>query len=189
MLTKSQSPRSLNLVVKPHCTPTQPCLKCALLLVIRFRFNAFREQFGREPKPTEPLFFDRSRRWPTKASLADVREQIETAAAAVGVKAARVLQFLRLDSPISEKKTHRMGQNPVKPVINGARSRAWANRPRSKRDSPWERFARNERLHRLHKITPQELKTLLGIAMMGEIRSSRELLYILKLIREQMEPA
>lgn len=186
MLSKSQHPQFLNTVVKPHCIPTQPCPKCSLLLVIRYRFNAFREQFGREPKPTEPLFFDRSESQPTKASLRDAREQIESAAAAVGVQAARVLRFLGLDLSISEKKHDRIDRRAVQPTTNGSRS--GANRRPPKRGSAWARFVSNAGLHRLHNITPKELKTLSGVAMMGDIRSSRDLLYILKLIREQMEP-
>jgi len=182
VLTKLQHPKLS--VVKPRCTPAQLCPRCSLLLVIRYRFNAFRELFGREPKPTEPLFFDHSKSRLAKASVGDARVQIETAAVAVGVEAERVLRFIGFDSP---EKTDLMAQNPVQPTIHGASSGAWANPPRPKADSPWERFAKNDRLHRLHNITPQELKTLAGIAMMGEIRTSRDLLYILGLIREHLE--
>ena len=88
MLTKSQRPRFLNLVANSPCTPSQPCPKCALILVIRYRFKVFRERFGREPRPTEPLFFDASKKPPVKASLSDAREQIESGAIAVGVDPA-----------------------------------------------------------------------------------------------------
>ena len=142
LLTKSMHPKSLN-SVKPHCRPTQPCPKCALVLVIRYRFDAFREQFGREPKPTEPLFFEPSKSRPVKASLCDAREQIEAAAAAVGIKAAPVLQFLRLDSPISEEKADRIGRDPAQPVTSGARSgvpvnRGAANRCQPRLGSAWD---------------------------------------------------
>jgi len=156
-------------------------------MVIRYRFDAFRDQFGREPKPTEPLFFDHSKSRPTKASLREAREQIEAAAAAAGIKATPVLRLLKLDSFISEGKADRIGQSPAQPVTNGARSGVSANRVQSKPGSAFERFARNERLRRLHNITREELKTLSSLAMMGEIRNSRDLLYILNVIREQME--
>ena len=54
--------------------------------------------------------------------------------------------------------------------------------------SAWERFARNERLHRLHNVTPKELSTLSGLAMMGEIRGSRDILLVLNFFREQTGP-
>jgi len=189
MLTKSPRLKFSKSVLKPHCTRTQPCPKCSLLLVIRYRFNAFREQFGREPKPTEPLFFDHSKTRPSKVSLSEAREQIEGAAIAVGITAMPLLRFLNLDSSISEQKADRTGQGRIQLVTDDANSgqpanRALANRLWPKPRSVWERFARNERLHRHHKITPDELKTLCGLAMMGRIRSSRDILYMLNLIRE-----
>ena len=183
MLTKSLR-TSLRSVVKPHCTPAQPCPKCSLLLVIRYRFNAFREQFGYEPKPTDPLFFDGSKSRPVKASLCGAREQIEAAAAAAGIKAAPVLRLLNLDSSKSEEQAVRIDRGPAQP----GKSRAIVNPRPSKLGSAWERFARNERLHRLHNVTPKELRTLSGLAMMGEIRSSRDVLFVLNLLREQMAP-
>jgi hypothetical protein len=185
MLTKSPRLKFL----KPHCTRTQPCPKCSLLLVIRYRFRAFREQFGREPKPTEPLFFDHSKSRPLKVSLSEAREQIEGAATAVGITAVPLLRFLKLDSSISEQKADHTVKGRIQLVTNDASSgqpvnRVLANRPWPKPHSVWERFIRNERLHRDHQITPEELKTLCGLAMMGRIRSSRDILYMLNLIRE-----
>ena len=149
MLTKSQRPRFLNLVANSPCTPSQPCPKCALILVIRYRFKVFRERFGREPRPTEPLFFDASKKPPVKASLSDAREQIESGAIAVGVDPAPVLQFLQLDSSISDD---RIAQSRVPTASVHS---VLAHRPQSKGSSVWERFAKDERLHRLHRITPE----------------------------------
>ena len=193
VLTKSPRPKFLNLVEKPQCTASQLCPKCSLFLVIRHRFEAFGAQFGREPKATEPLFFDPSKSRPVKASLSDARRQIEAAATAVGVEAAPILRLLKLDSTIRERKAPPIGRSPVHSVTNGARSGVPASRVSTNCQQPnlgsaWERFVRNERLHRLHKVTRQELKTLSGLAMMGEIRNSRDMLYILKLIRDEMEP-
>ena len=189
MLIKSPHPKFLNSVVKPHCAPTQPCPKCSLLMVIRYRFNAFSEQFGREPKPTEPLFFDPTKNRPVKASLSDARDQIEAAATAVGIKAAPVLRFLKLDSIPEE---HGIARTLGQPVIDGASSglpakRIMATRQQPKPGSVFERFSRDTRLHRLHNITRKELRTLSGLAMMGQMKSSADALYILGLIREQTE--
>jgi hypothetical protein len=184
MHTRFQASTSLTLAAKQDCSPGRPCPKCSLMMVVRHRFDAFRAKFGREPKPVEPLFFDPSKRLPVKAGLRQAREQIAAAAHAVGVKAGPVLHLLNLDSATQ--------QNAVS--IPESRGQTLANRPRpngrgerrtpSRTASVWERFAGDKRLHRHHNVTPEELKTLSGIAMMGEVRSSRDFLYILDLIRK-----
>jgi transcriptional regulator with XRE-family HTH domain len=49
--------------------------------------------------------------------------------------------------------------------------------------SSWEQFQHNEKLQRIHNISLDEMQILSQIAMMGEIRSTRDLLYILATIR------
>jgi transcriptional regulator with XRE-family HTH domain len=49
--------------------------------------------------------------------------------------------------------------------------------------SVWEAFAQNEKLHRTHKITGQELETLSRVALMGEVRSPADFIFILQAIR------
>jgi len=56
-------------------------------------------------------------------------------------------------------------------------------RSRNKRSSAWEEFRQDQRLHRLHSITQQELDMLSRVALMGEISSPRDFIYILKTVR------
>jgi hypothetical protein len=172
-------------IVKADCTSARPCVSCSVLLVIRHRFDCFRDQFGREPGATEPLFFDPSKNKPAKASLHDAREQIETAASALGIKAAPVLKFLKVDLAIVQAEANATGKNLASSIAKTARSIASAQRrPQSKSASVWARFATNKQLHRLHNVTREELKTLSGIAMMGQVRSEQDVLYLLDQIRQ-----
>jgi transcriptional regulator with XRE-family HTH domain len=83
---------------QPRCAAGSLCPKCSLMEVIRFRFGAFREKFGRTPQPDEPLFFDPQQAFPAKADERQTARQIEAGAVAAGVNADVVLRFLGLDS-------------------------------------------------------------------------------------------
>jgi transcriptional regulator with XRE-family HTH domain len=52
--------------------------------------------------------------------------------------------------------------------------------------SAWEDFRRDERLRRLHNITPEEMELLSHIALMGEISAPRDFIYILNTIRHAL---
>ncbi len=52
--------------------------------------------------------------------------------------------------------------------------------------SAWEEFRSDERLHRLHQITQREMHTLAQVALMGDVRSSRDFIYILNTIRQSL---
>jgi len=157
-------------------------------MVVRYCFSAFRTQFGREPTPVEPLFFDPLKRVPVKASLHEARAQIEQAAAAGGIDAGPVIRFLKLDSAIAQQGTNGSGHNPTQVIAKPGKSRrSRSNHNGPKTTSVWERFATNERLHRLHGITRQELKMISGLAMMGQVRNSRDFLHILGLIRQSSQ--
>ena len=52
--------------------------------------------------------------------------------------------------------------------------------------SAWDRFATDEGLLRLHNVTSEEMQTLSQVAMMGEVRSSRDFLFILNTIRQAL---
>jgi len=49
--------------------------------------------------------------------------------------------------------------------------------------SAWEEFRKDERIHRTHNIRPDEMETLSMVALMGEISSPRDFIYILQTIR------
>jgi len=52
--------------------------------------------------------------------------------------------------------------------------------------SAWDEFRRDQQLHQLHQINTRELEMLSQVAMMGEVRSSRDFIYILNTIRQSM---
>jgi hypothetical protein len=69
-------------------------LFAALLEVAKVRFALFRERFGRDPEPDEPLLFDPEQEEPTAATHADRRVQVVSAALASEVDATAVLGLL-----------------------------------------------------------------------------------------------
>ena len=178
---------SLGAVPNQACTLDNPCPKCSLILIIRDRFAAFRAKFGREPMPEDAIFFDPSRDTPAKASLLEALKQVEAAATAVGIKAEPVVRFLKIDSAISQAPIgHPIGANFQRPASAGRLKSNTSVEPRSPSvgNSAWKRFADNKRLQQLNNITREELRTLSGIAMMGEVRNSQDFLFILKQIRK-----
>jgi hypothetical protein len=68
----------------------------AILAIMRIRYAAFCEHFGRDPEPHEPLLFDPREDVPTAASLEDQALQIESAAMLSNVDADFVLNYLAL---------------------------------------------------------------------------------------------
>jgi transcriptional regulator with XRE-family HTH domain len=67
----------------------------------------------------------------------------------------------------------------------GTRERVF-QQPESPRPSTWDAFARDEKLHQFHRITRPEMDTLLQVALMGEVRSSLDYIYILIAIRQAL---
>lgn len=153
----------------PNCRRQAFCPRCSLFEVVRFRFGAFRHKFGRDPGPDEPLFFDPEQELPEKACLDEIRGQINTVAAAMGVRVGPVLRLMDLDSGHSE--APRVAQTDAK------------SQGRSQRTS-WQMFVHDKRLHRAHKISATELEMLSQVAFMGKARASSDFLYILDKIRE-----
>src|SRR5260370_12149648 len=52
--------------------------------------------------------------------------------------------------------------------------------------SAWDAFVKDEELRRIHNITDQELALLSGVAMMGEVRSPGDFVFILISIRQAL---
>ncbi len=52
--------------------------------------------------------------------------------------------------------------------------------------SAWVSFRKDERLRRVHSITPEEMEMLSQVALMGEVRSERDFIYILNSIRQAL---
>ena len=53
--------------------------------------------------------------------------------------------------------------------------------------SPWDAFRRDERIRQIHKITDQEMEILSQVALMGEVRSTYDFLFVLNTIRHALE--
>ena len=49
--------------------------------------------------------------------------------------------------------------------------------------SAWEQFRTNEQLRRIHNVSNDEMEMLSRVALLGEIQSPRELIFILKTVR------
>jgi transcriptional regulator with XRE-family HTH domain len=69
--------------------------------------------------------------------------------------------------------------NPRAQALLTSREEAPAN-------SAWEDFRRNEQIRRLHNITNEEMEALSRVALMGEVRSQRDFIYILNTIRQAL---
>lgn len=59
-------------------------------------------------------------------------------------------------------------------------------KPQAAEASAWEEFRNDLQLHQLHQINPRELEMLSQVAMMGDVRSSRDFVYILNTIRQSL---
>jgi transcriptional regulator with XRE-family HTH domain len=55
------------------------------------------------------------------------------------------------------------------------------------RQSAWDGFRTNKRLHTRHGITQAELKTLQAVSALGPVRTSRDFLFILQAIRQALQ--
>lgn len=55
--------------------------------------------------------------------------------------------------------------------------------PASAEDSAWEDFRKNEQIRRVHNISNEEMEMLSRVALLGEVRSSRDFIYILNTVR------
>ncbi|HVA79077.1 MAG TPA: helix-turn-helix transcriptional regulator [Candidatus Binataceae bacterium] len=53
-------------------------------------------------------------------------------------------------------------------------------------NSAWEEFQRNEHLRESMRVTTQEMEMLSRVALMGEVRSTRDFLYILNTVRQAL---
>ncbi len=50
-------------------------------------------------------------------------------------------------------------------------------------DSAWDDFKTNEQLRRIHNITSAEMEVLSRVALLGDVRSTRDFIYILNTVR------
>jgi transcriptional regulator with XRE-family HTH domain len=50
-------------------------------------------------------------------------------------------------------------------------------------DSVWEDFRKNDQIRRIHNISNDEMEMLSRVALLGEVRSARDFIYILNTVR------
>jgi transcriptional regulator with XRE-family HTH domain len=62
-------------------------------------------------------------------------------------------------------------------------AQALISEPVGAEGSNWEQFQKNEKLQRIHNVTPDEMQILSHVALMGDVQSPRDLIYILTTIR------
>jgi len=67
------------------------------MTVIQYRFEAFRQAFGRDPQLNEPLFFAADCTYPRRAEHEQVMVQLKQAANATGVPFSPLVKFLELE--------------------------------------------------------------------------------------------
>lgn len=72
-------------------------IAAALIEIARIRYEAFRERFGRDPEPDEPLLFDPAADQPTAANSSDRVLQVVSAAVLCNVDADIVLNYLGME--------------------------------------------------------------------------------------------
>jgi hypothetical protein len=67
-----------------------------MLKIARMRYRIFRDRFGRDPGPDDPLFFDSMNDRPVVASEAEMSLQVMDAAVATRSDYLSVMKFLGL---------------------------------------------------------------------------------------------
>jgi transcriptional regulator with XRE-family HTH domain len=69
--------------------------------------------------------------------------------------------------------------NPgARTIVNGDKKSSSA--------SAWDEFSKDEYLQRAHKVTTDEMDLLSRVALMGELRSSRDLVFVLNTVRQAL---
>jgi transcriptional regulator with XRE-family HTH domain len=61
-----------------------------------------------------------------------------------------------------------------------------ASQAETSASSAWEEFRRSEQLRTSMRVTSQEMEMLSRVALMGEVRSTRDFLYILNTVRQAL---
>jgi hypothetical protein len=82
------------------CTQEELCVRCAMVKVMAHRFSIFRDTFGREPLPAEPLFFVPGAAHPVPAQQQEFNAQLAEAAEKTGVSVVKIWDFLGAGEPI-----------------------------------------------------------------------------------------
>jgi hypothetical protein len=100
---RSERPRPLPSYRGTHvsqvtCSIRRLCVRCSIMKVVQFRFKVFREIFGRNPNPDEPIFFADNLSSPVLADRELTVAQVKQAAIATGVNVRLLLKALGLQA-------------------------------------------------------------------------------------------
>jgi transcriptional regulator with XRE-family HTH domain len=71
-------------------------------------------------------------------------------------------------------------------LANPGTKRLISERQESAGISAWNAFKQDETFRKIHHITDQEMQALSGVAMLGEVRTPRDFLFILNTIRQAL---
>lgn len=83
--------------VDHSCSARKMCVRCSMIKIVQHRFKVFRQAFGRDPLPHEPLFFAENLRSPRIADRDQMIRQLAHAADAMTVPLPPLLRFLGLE--------------------------------------------------------------------------------------------
>jgi len=72
-------------------------------------------------------------------------------------------------------------------MVNPAAKLLLAQSARPAGESPWDAFCQDKHIRQLHSITDKEMEILSQVALMGEVQSARDFLFILKTIRHVLD--
>jgi transcriptional regulator with XRE-family HTH domain len=61
-----------------------------------------------------------------------------------------------------------------------------SERKRSGTPSVWDEFSKDQHVRKIHNISDQEMQTLSQVALMGNVRSTRDFLFILNTMRHAL---
>ncbi len=68
----------------------------------------------------------------------------------------------------------------------GAKALLSQQSPANSTASAWDEFRKDDRLRRIHNVSNEEMEMLSHVALMGDVRSSRDFVYILNTIRQAL---
>ena len=183
MNLQKENPVTMRQIDRSAIRSTNGTAKYALLQIVRIRFRAFEAKFARSPKPDEPIFFDESLSHPVKASFEETRAQLERGAREARVDLDPVLHFLGLSYRAKSNRQSTADASARRGGHHSAQTHH-SNRRDSEASTGWNRFLANERLHRQHRITREELQTLSAASFQGDA-TERDYLLVLETVRLQ----
>jgi transcriptional regulator with XRE-family HTH domain len=71
-------------------------------------------------------------------------------------------------------------------LANPGTKRLISRNQESNAASAWNAFCQDETFRKIHNITDLEMQALSGVALLGEVRTSRDFLFILNTIRQAL---